>query len=158
MRLASHMIPLHLTTPLRSPPVRTHPPVDALEHLTLSLLEGLYFAPLINSTLPDIRALPSDEIMTNAYYALQEWAQTLMMEHWRSLSLLDYPLRLSLNLLMGLGKFLAGRIHQMSSQKSYLAAHPAWLYAHDSQHCPLCEDEPATFSHTILCSPAKATA
>ena len=59
---------------------------------------------------------------------------------------------------MGLGKFIAGSIHQMRSQKSYLAAHPSWFNAHDSTLCPLCGDEPETFSHAILRSPAKASA
>ena len=55
--------------------MRTHLPVDALAHLTLPLLEGLTFAPMINSALlPDLPALPSDEIMTNAYRALKRRA------------------------------------------------------------------------------------
>ena len=127
--------------PKGSPPVRTHLPVDTLAHLTLPLLEGLSYAPLINSTLlPDLPALPSDEIMTNAYRALKRRAQSLMMEHWRSLPLPDYypyPLHLSPYPFMGLGKFMAGRIHQMRSQKSYLAAHPSWFNPHDSSLCPL---------------------
>ena len=142
--------------------MRTHLPVDALAHLTLPLLEGLSYAPLINSTLlPDLPALPSDEIMTNAYCALKRRAQTLMIEHWRSFPLPDYypyPLRLSPHPFMGLGKFMAGRIHQMRSQKSYLAAHPSWFNAHDSTLCCLCGDEPETFSHAILRCPAKALA
>ena len=146
----------------RSPPVRTHLPVDALAHLTLPLLEGLSYAPLINSTLlPDLPALPSDEIMTNAYRALKRRAQSLMMEYWRCLPLPDYypyPLHLSPHPFMGLGKFMAGRIHQMHSQKSYLAAHRSWFNAHDSSLCPLCGDEPEIFSHAILRCPAKASA
>ena len=121
-RLAPNVMPLNWKPPLRSPLVRTHLLVDAIAHLTLPLLEGLSFAPLINSTLlPDLPALPSDEIMTNAYRALKRQAQTLMMEHWRSLPLLNYyhyPLRLSPHPFMGLGKFMVGRIHQMRSQKS----------------------------------------
>ena len=124
--------------------MRTHLPVDALAHLTLPLLEGLSYAPLINSTLlPDLPALPSDEIMTNAYRALKRRAQSLMLEHWRSLPLPDYypyPLHLSPHPFMGLGKFMAGRIHQMRSQKSYQAAHPSWFNAHDSSLCPHCGD------------------
>ena len=161
-RLDSNVMPLNWKTPLRSPPVRTHLPVDALAHLTLPLIEGLSYAPLINSTLlPDLLTLPSDEIMTNAYRALKRRAQTLIMEHWRSLPLPDYypyPLRLSPHPFMGLGKFMAGRIHQIRSQKSYLAAHPSWFNAHDSMLCPLCGDEPETFSHAILRCPAKASA
>ena len=155
-------MPLNWKTPLRSPPVRTHLPVDVLAHLTIPLFEGLSDAPLINSTLlPDPQALPSDEIMTNAYRALKRRAQSLMMEHWRSLPLSDYypyPLQLSPHPFMGLGKFMAGRIHQMRSQKSYLAAHPSWFNAHESTLCPLCWNEPEMFSHAILCCPAKASA
>ena len=83
------------------------------------------------------------------------------MEQWRSLPLLEYYpylLRLSPYPFMGLEKFLAGRIHQMRSQKNYLAAHPSWLNAHVSQLYPLCGDEPATFSHAIIRCPAKASA
>ena len=99
--------------------------------------------------------------MTNAYRALKRWAQSLMMEHWRSLPLPDYypyPLHLSPHLFMGLGKFMAGRIHQIRSQKSYLAAHPSWFNADDSSLCPLCEYAPETFSHAILGYPTKASA
>ena len=84
-----------------------------------------------------------------------------MMKYWRSLPLPDYnpyPLHLPPHPFMGLGKFMAGRIHQMRFQKSYLAAHPSWFNAHDSSRCPLCGDEPETFSHAILRCPAKASA
>ena len=161
-RLDPNVMPLNWKTPLRSPPVRTHLPVDALAHLTLPLLEGLSYAPLMNSALlPDLPALPSDETMTNPYRALKRRAQSLMMEHWRSLPLPDYypyPLHLSPHPFMGLGKFMAGRIHQMRSQKSYLAAHPSWFNAHDSSLCPFCGDEPESFSHAILLCPAKVAA
>ena len=160
-RLDPNIMPLNWKTLLRSPPVCTHLPVDALAHLTLPLLEGLSFAPLINSILlPDLPALPRDEIMTNAYRALKRRAQTLLMEHWRSLPLPDYypyPLRLSPHPFMGLGKFMAGRIHQIRFQKSYLAAHPSWFNTHDFTLCSLCGDEPETFSHAILRCPAKAS-
>ena len=127
-RLAPKVMPLNCKTPLCSPPVRTHFPVDALAHLTLPLLESFSFALMINTTLlPDLPALPSDEIITNTYRALNRRAQTLMMEHWHSLPLPDYypyPLRLSPHPFMGLGKFMAGRIHQMGSQKRWLPTPP----------------------------------
>ena len=84
-----------------------------------------------------------------------------MIEQWRSLPLpsyYPYPLHLSPHPFMGLGKFMAGRIHQMRSQKNYLAGHPSWFNADDSRLCPLCRDEPETFSHAILRCPAKASA
>ena len=159
-RSQCHAAQLEESAPL--PPVRTYLPVDPLAHLTLPPLEGLSYTPLINSTLlPDLPALPSDEIMTNAYRALKRRAQSLMMEHWRSLPLPDYypyPPPLSPHPFMGLGKFMAGRVHQMRSQRSYLAAHPSWLNAHDSSLCPHCGDEPETFSHAILRCPAQALA
>ena len=153
---------LNWKTPLRSAPVRPYLPVDALAHLTLPHLEDLSFAPMIDSTLlADLPALPSDEIMTSAYRALRRWAQTFMMEHWRSIPLPDYypyPLRLSPHPFIGVGNFMASRIHQMCSQKSYLAAHPSWFNADDSPFCPHCGDEPVTFSQAILRYPTKASA
>ena len=141
-RLAPNVMPLNWRTPLRSPPVRTHLPVDALAHLTIPLLKDLSYALLIKSTLlPNLPTIPSDEVMTNAYCALKRWAQALMIDKWRSLPLLSYypyPLPLFPHPFMGLGKCMAGRIHPMRSQKSYLAAHPSWFNADDSQLCPLC--------------------
>ena len=160
--LDPNVMPLNWKTPLCSPPVRTHLPVDALAHLTIPLLEGLSYAPMINSTLlPDLPALPSDEIMTNPYRALKRRAYSLMTEHWRSLPLPDYypyPLHLSPHPFMVLGRFMAGRIYQLRYQKSYLAAHPSWFKAQESTLCPPCGDEPETFSHAILRCPAKASA
>ena len=160
--LAPNLMPLNWKTPLPSPPVRTHLPVDALAHLTVSLLKDLSFAPLINSTLlPDLSSLPSDEILTNAYHALKRRAQALIMDQWCFLPLpsyYPYPLRFSPHPFMGLGKFMAGCIHQMRSQKSSLAAHPAWFNANDSPLCSLCGDKLERFSHTILCCPANVSA
>jgi len=51
---------------------------------------------------------------------------------------------------MGLAKFMAGRIHQMRAQKSYLAAHPSWSRVDERKHCPRCGEEEETFSHAIL--------
>ena len=116
-RLAPNVMPLNWKTPLRSPPVRTHLPVDALAHLTIPLLKDLSYAPLINSSLLlNLPSLPSDEVMTNAYPVLKWRAQKLMMDHWRFFPLLSYnpyPLRLSPHPLMGLGNFMPGRIHQL---------------------------------------------
>ena len=59
---------------------------------------------------------------------------------------------------MGLGKFMADHIHQMHSQKSYLAANASWLNAHDSLLCPCWGDEPEMISYAILSCPAKVSA
>ena len=96
--LAPNVMPLKVRTPLRSPPVRTHLPVDSLAHLTIPLHKVLSCAPLNNSTLLyNLPPLPSDEVMTSAYHALKRRAQGLMLDHWCSLRLLTYspyPLRL----------------------------------------------------------------
>lgn len=101
------------------PLVPSHLLVDTLSHLTLPLLECLSYAPLINSTLfADLLSLPSDKVMIKTYRALRSRARNMMIEHWSSLSLLNYypfDLRLSLHPFMGLGRFMAERIHQMRS-------------------------------------------
>ena len=123
-RLPPNVMPLNRKTPRPSPPVRSHLPVDSQAHLTLPLLEGLTFAPIINSLLlPDLPPLPDDATRSAAYRALQRKACSLMLEHWRSFSPVSayytFPLSLSPHPFMGLGKFMAGRIHQMRAQKSY---------------------------------------
>ena len=67
----------------------------------------------------------------------------------------EYPPSLTPHPFMGLGKFVAGRIHQMRSAKSYLAAHPSWSNEDPNLTCPRCENEPETFQHAILTCPAR---
>ena len=100
--------------------------------------------------------------MSAAYRALQRKARSLMLGHWRFFSPVPayytFPLSLLPHPFMGLGKFMAGRIHQMRAQKSYLAAHPSWFNLAPSKLCPLGGDEQDTFSHAILRCPAKTPA
>jgi len=56
---------------------------------------------------------------------------------------------------MGLGKFVAGRIHQMRSAKSYLAAHPSWSDENPDPTCPRCETGPESFQHAVLTRPTR---
>jgi len=56
---------------------------------------------------------------------------------------------------MGLGKFIAGRIHQMRAGKSYLAAHPTWRSPDADTSCPRCGLEPETFEHAVLSCPSR---
>src|SRR5712664_969766 len=102
-------MPLNWRTPLSSPPVRSHLPVDALSHLTLPLLEGLSFAPLIKSSLlPDLPSLPPEQVMSSASLALKRKARSLMLAHWSTFQPLpaNYTFTLSLtpHPFMGLGK------------------------------------------------------
>ena len=121
---------------------------------------GLAFAPLINSSLlPDLHPLPPDKVMKYACSSLKAKARLLMLEAWR----LDNPpppyytfhLSLAPHPFIGLGKFIAGRIHQMRAQKSYLAAHPSWSSPDVARLCPLCGEEQETFSYAVLRCPAK---
>ena len=54
------------------------------------------------------------------------------------------------HLFMGPGKFVVGRIHQMRSAKSYLAAHPSWFDQDPDLNSPRCGTKPETFRHAIL--------
>jgi len=67
----------------------------------------------------------------------------------------DFPASLSPHPFMGLGKFLARRIHQMRAGKSYLAAHTSWFDENPEPTCPRCGTEPETFTHAILTCPAR---
>ena len=57
---------------------------------------------------------------------------------------------------MRLGKFVAGRIHQIRSGKSYLADHPSWDNTGANTSCPLCSEALQTFEHAILSCPSSA--
>ena len=70
-----------------------------------------------------------------------------------------YHLSLSPHSFMGLPKFLAGRLHQMRSGKSYLAAHrPAWQGESVEPTCPRCSSEEESFTHAVLSCPQRAWA
>jgi len=56
---------------------------------------------------------------------------------------------------MGLGKFIAGRIHQMRAGKSCLAAHPAWRAPEADTSFPRCGLEPESFEHAMLTCPSR---
>ena len=68
-----------------------------------------------------------------------------------------YPLSLTPYPFMGLGRFMAGRIHQMRAQKSYLTAHPSWSRVLESKHCSRYGNENEIFSHAILRCPSTST-
>jgi hypothetical protein len=97
--------------------------------------------------------------MSAACAALRARAGILLLNDWTATapppSYYPYPLQLTPHPFMGLGKFIAGRLHQMRSQKSYLAGHHDW--AHDSlPHCPRCGGEPESLDHAILTCPSTA--
>ena len=117
-RLDPNVIPLNWKTPHPATPTSTHLPVDAMARLTLHLLGGLSFSPLINSPLlPDLPLLPSDNVMETAYSSIKAKALLLMLDSCRlshpPLPYYSFHLSLTPHPFMGLGKFIAGRINQM---------------------------------------------
>jgi len=78
---------------------------------------------------------------------LPEWSATPAPPYY------TYPPSPRPHPFMGLGKFIAGRIHQMRSRKSYLMAHPSWDNPDADPFCPLCSEAQQTFQHAILSCP-----
>ena len=70
--------------------------------------------------------------LTAKQLLLYDWAATPAPPFYPYLpSTRPYPF-------MGLGKFVAGRLHQMRSGKSYLTAHAAWDNPDADTSCPTC--------------------
>jgi len=158
--LSSVYLPLHWETPRPVPPIRSHLPVDAVAHRTIPFTLGLSRMPMINSHLVSpAPALPPQSLMDNTYSALKKRVREKLLEEWSSLFLAPgYYLHspgLSPRPFMGLGKFVARRIHQMRAGKSYLAAHPTWRSPDADTSCPRCGLEPETFEHAILSCPSR---
>jgi len=123
-------------------------------------------APLVHNakTLPPISLHLTDYVppvpgIVPSYARLKLRAKQLPLSDWSSTSAPPYyPYRPSTrpHPFMGLGKFVAGRIHQMRSGKSYLAAHPSWDSPDADTSCPLCSEAPQTFEHAIRSCPSSA--
>ena len=100
--------------------------------------------------------------MRKTYQALRTRARNMLIQDWitddPTPPYYGYPPTLSPHPFMGLGKFVAGRIHQMRSGKSYLAAHPSWSDEEADPTCPPCEVGPESFQHAILTCPARQQA
>jgi len=128
--LSSVYLPLSWCTRVPSPPIRKHLPVDTLAHLTLPLQKGLRYLPLfLHAPPPAGTNIHPTELMRRTCEALWARGTNMLLQDWATHDptppYYEYPPSLSLHPFMGLGKFLAGRIHQMTSVKSYLAAHPS---------------------------------
>jgi len=92
------------------------------------------------------------------YSALRTRTRNMLLQDWATDAptppYYEYPPSLSPHPFMGLGKFVAGRIHQMGVAKCYLAANPSWFNEDPDMTCPCCEIEPESFQHAILTCPA----
>jgi len=102
--------------------------------------------------------LPPQFLMDNTYSALTKRVRETLLAEWASLFPTPgydlHPPALAPRPFMGLGKFVAGRIHQMRAGKSYLAAHLTWRSPDAGGSCPRCGLEPETFEHAILSCPS----
>jgi len=158
--LSSVYLPLHWKMSRPIPPIRTHLPIDKVAHRTVSFTLGLSKMPMINSHLVcPYPILPPQSLMDSTYSALQKRVREKLLEEWSSLFLtLGYylhPPALQPRPFMGLGKFVAGRIHQMRAGKGFLAAHPTWRSPDAATSCSRCGLEPETYEHAILSCPSR---
>jgi len=158
--LSSVYLPQHWKTPRPVPPIRNHLPVDAVAHRTIPFTLGLSKMPMINSHVGcAATSLPLQSLMDNTYCALKKRIREAVLAEWASLfptpGYYLHPPALSPRPFMGLGKLVAGRIHQRRAGKSYLAAHPTWRSPYADTSCPRCGLKPETFEHAILSCPSR---
>jgi len=134
--------------------------VYAVAQRSIPFTQGLSKMPMINSHLVGPTPnLPPQALMDNTYSARKKRVRHKLLEEWSSLfptpGYYLHPPALQPKPFMGLGKFMAGRSHQMRAGKSYLAAHPRWRSPDADTSCPCCGLEPETFEHAILSCPSR---
>jgi len=116
---------------------------------------------MINAPLvPEVfHNLPPQSLIESRYSALKKRVREALIEDWSRLfpppAYYHHPQALHPCPFMGLGKFIAGRIHQMRAGKSYLAAHPSWRAPEADTSCPRCGLEPESLQHSILTCPSR---
>ena len=134
--------------------IRKHLPIDEIAHRALPLHKDRLFFPSHNRQLVPILASPSEDSPSDSYIALKKESRAILLIQWRSLAPpppgYPYPPSLTPHPFMGLSKFMAGRLYQMRSGKSYLAAHPSWFNRDTPSLCPRCRASAETFEHAIL--------
>jgi len=150
---------VHLTSWL-APAVNSakHLPLDSLCHEVSNLIEQIPILPLSST---DLVALPLSRIPSVTYQALRAPLLQSLLADWSNLSppvppSYPYSACLAPHAFTGLPRFICGRIHQMRSGASYLAAHVSWWNRDSSTLCPFCEKDDESFHHAILLCPAKA--
>jgi len=140
----------------RNPRYR-HQAITALANIAVPLVHDVSTSPPISLHSTDY--LPPIPEVVPSYTRLKLRAKQLLLSDWSSTPAppyYPYPPSTRPNPFMGLGKFVAGRIYQMRSQKSYLAAQPSWSNPDADTSCPLCSKTSQTFEQTILSCPSSA--
>jgi len=134
-----------------------HNAIMALANTTIPLVPDASMLPPISLHLTDY--LPPVPVVIPSYARLKLRAKQLLLSD-RSATRAPpyYPIPPSTrpHPFMGLGKFVAGRIHQMRSGKGYLAAHPSWDTPEADKSCPLYSEALQTLEHAILSCPSSA--
>jgi len=141
---------------LKNPRYR-HNVITALANAATPLVHDVTTLPPISLHLTDY--LPPVPGVVPSYARLKLRAKQLLLSDLSATPAppyYPYPPSTRPHPFMGLGKFVAGRIHQMRSGKSYLAAHPSWEDPGADTSCPLCFEAPQTFKHAILSCPSSA--
>jgi len=152
-RNAGSRLPLPWLQPRPPSKNRAHLALDALPHSMLFLLGPDGRAPC---------AVTSEHLLIDhypepppgrSYPQLKLKCKDLLMKEWDEAAPDPprYPYRPSLkpHPFIGLDKFSTGRLHHMTSGKSYLRAHPSWDRDAPTT-CPRCQNAPGTFEHAIL--------
>src|SRR5207302_2290604 len=140
---------------------RRHPPIDAICHSILPLAASIGSFPVMAPHLlpGHIPTMPAD---IPDYHALKARVRSQLLQDWKLLCpphpSYAYEPSLRPHPFMGLDRFTAGRLHQMRSGKSYLAAHTSWDDRDSPKTCPFCEETDETFEHAILHCPSKRDA
>ena len=158
--LSAVYLPLHWKMPRPLPPMRNHLPVDAVAHRTIPLTVGLSRIPMIDSHLVCLTTtLPPQSLMDNTYSAPKKGIREALLAEWAApfptSGYYLHPPTLYLRPFMGLGKFVAARIHQIRAGKSSLADHLTWRSPDADTSSPRCGLKPETFVHTILSCPVR---
>jgi len=135
-----------------------HLPLDSLCHEASDLIEEISILPLVSTELV---ALPLSTGPCVTYQALRTpLIQSLLTDRLDIsppvASSYPYGACLTPHAFTGLPRFICGRIHQMRTGASYLAAHISWRNRDASTLCPFCEEDHESFQHAILHCPSKA--
>jgi len=134
-----------------------HNAITALANTAVPLVHDVSTLPPISLHLTDyLSPIPG---AVPSYTRLKLRAKQLLLSDWSATPVppyYPYPPSTRPHPFIGLGKFIARRIHQMRSEKSYLAAHPSWDNPDADTSCLLCSEAPQTFAHAILSCPSSA--
>jgi len=132
--------------------------LDSLCHEVSDLIEEISILQLAST---DLVALPLLRVPSVTYQALRSSLIQSLLADWLDISppvpsFYAYGGCLTPHAFTGLPQFICGRIYQMRSGASYLAAHISLRKTDSSTLCPFCEEDDESFQHAILHCPAKA--